>query len=105
MNKRQKASEELAATMRQLGEPKDFLTSAKKPLVLLKTKHQLPDTWHVQGTLRYTNKILTCYGLSYEEALDVTDRLLASNLCSKIERVHTWKTSPRGKWFRSVYEV
>lgn len=71
-----------------------------------KTKPQLPDMWHVQGVLKHTNNnILTCYGLSYEEALDVTERLLASGICQKIERVHTWKTSPRGRWFKSTYEV
>jgi hypothetical protein len=96
--------------MRQLSvvnEPKskDFLADAKKPLVLLKTTFQLPDMWHVQGTLKDTDKILTCYGLSHEEAVAVTDRLSKSGLCSKIERVHTWKTSPRGKWLRSIYEV
>lgn len=109
MTKKQRRSEELKATMRQLSggdsDSKDFLASAKKPLVLMKTKPQLPDTWHVQGVLKHIDKIITCYGLSEEEAIEVTELLLVSKLCRKIERVHTWKTSPRGKWYKSIYEV
>lgn len=105
-----KATKQKRKGPKKAGANLDFLASASKSLVLVASppnpcRSYYRDSWHVMGWLKDSTKLLTCYGLSYEEALDITERLMKSGLCRKIERVHTWRTTARGAWRRSVYEV